>query len=55
MLAIKRATDTGNRQRFNRLHGLSIVITLVHLGAAGWVLTRFIYFSPRYWRRTVRW
>ena len=43
MPAINQATDTGNKQRFNRLHGLSVVVTLLHLVGAGWVLTRFIH------------
>jgi hypothetical protein len=42
MPAINRATDTGDKRRFNRLHGLSVVITMLHLGGTGWVLTRFI-------------
>jgi hypothetical protein len=42
MPAINRATDAGDKQRFNRLHGLSVVVTLLHLIGAGWVLTRFI-------------
>jgi hypothetical protein len=42
MPAINRATDTGNKQRFNQLHGLSVVVTLLHLIATGWVLTRFL-------------
>jgi hypothetical protein len=42
MPAINRATDIGDKRRFNRLHGLSVVITLLHLVGTGWVLTRFI-------------
>jgi hypothetical protein len=42
MPAINRATDTGDKRRFNRLHGLSVVITMLHLVGTGWVLTRFI-------------
>ena len=34
MPAINDATDRGQRQRFMRLHGLSVVITLVHIVAA---------------------
>lgn len=41
MPAINRATDTRARARFNALHGLSVVITLVHIVLAGVVLTRF--------------
>lgn len=38
MPAINRATDAGQRQRFKWLHGLSVVVTLAHIVAAGWVL-----------------
>ena len=41
MPAINRATDAGDRARFRRLHGLSVVVTLAHIGAAGYVLARF--------------
>lgn len=40
MPAINRATDAGAKGRFKALHGLSVVITLAHIGLAGWVLTR---------------
>ena len=40
MPAINRATDTGAKGRFRWLHGLSVMITLAHIGVAGWVLTR---------------
>jgi hypothetical protein len=42
MPAINRATDSGAKQRFQWLHGLSVMITLVHIGLAGYVLARFI-------------
>lgn len=42
MPAINRAADAGARARFNRLHGLSVVITLGHIGLAGYVLARFV-------------
>ena len=42
MPAVNRATDAGNRQRFQALHGLSVVITLAHIGAAGVVLARYV-------------
>jgi hypothetical protein len=42
MPAINRATDAGQRQRFKWLHGLSVVITLAHIGAAGFVLVRLV-------------
>ena len=42
MPAINRATDAGAKARFKWLHGLSVVITLAHIGLSGFVLTRFI-------------
>lgn len=39
MPAINRATDAGQRRRFQWLHGLSVLVTLGHIGASGWVLT----------------
>ena len=42
MPAINRATDGGQRQRFKWLHGLSVVITLAHIAAAGLVLVRLV-------------
>ena len=42
MPAINAATDAGDRRTFGRLHGLSVVITLVHIAAAGAVLARFV-------------
>lgn len=41
MPAINAATDAGDRRRFALLHGLSVVVTLAHIVAAGWVLARF--------------
>lgn len=38
MPAINRATDAGQRQRFKWLHGLSVVVTLAHIAATGWLL-----------------
>lgn len=40
MPAINSATDNGQRKRFLRLHGLSVVITLAHIAAAAVVLLR---------------
>jgi hypothetical protein len=40
MPAINRATDAGAKGRFKALHGLSVVITLLHIAMAGYVLTR---------------
>lgn len=42
MPAINTATDTGAKTRFKVLHSLSVLITLAHIGAAGFVLTRFL-------------
>jgi hypothetical protein len=42
MPAINRATDAGDKGRFKRLHGLSVALTLVHIGIAGLVLARFV-------------
>lgn len=39
MPAINRATDAGQRQRFKWLHGLSVMVTLGHIGATGWLLS----------------
>ena len=40
MPAINRATDAGLRQRFKWLHGLSVVVTLGHIAASGWLLSK---------------
>ena len=40
MPAINRATDAGLRQRFKWLHGLSVVVTLAHIAATGWLLSK---------------
>ena len=40
MPAINHATDASLRQRFRWLHGLSVVITLGHIVASGWLLAR---------------
>ncbi|WP_439124651.1 DUF4149 domain-containing protein [Marivita sp.] len=42
MPAINAATDAGNKRHFGLLHGLSVVITLIHIVAAAYVLHRFI-------------
>ncbi len=42
MPAINRATDAGAKTRFKWLHGLSVAITLAHIGLSGLVLTRFL-------------
>ena len=41
MPAINAATDAGEKKRFACLHGASVLITLAHIGLAGWVLARF--------------
>ncbi|MEX0312120.1 MAG: DUF4149 domain-containing protein [Tateyamaria sp.] len=38
MLQINAATDSGNSGQFKSLHGLSVGIQLVQIGAAGWAL-----------------
>jgi len=38
MPAINRATDTGQRKRFQWLHALSVLVTLGHIAATGWLL-----------------
>ena len=42
MPAINRATDAGQRQRFKWLHGLSVLVTLGHIGATGWLLAGLV-------------
>jgi hypothetical protein len=42
MPAINRATDAGAKAQFKLLHGLSVVITLLHIGIAGFVLSGFV-------------
>ena len=40
MPAINRATDAGARQRFQWLHGVSVVVTLAHIVVTGWLLAQ---------------
>ena len=42
MPAINAATDGGQRLRFKVLHGLSVVVTLAHIAATIFLLTRFV-------------
>lgn len=42
MPAINHATDHKQKARFQILHGLSVFITLAHIGMAGYVLARFL-------------
>lgn len=42
MPAINRATDAGATSKFRTLHGLSVMITLAHIGMVGFVLSRFV-------------
>lgn len=41
MPAINAATDSGAKARFKWLHGLSVAITIGHIGLAGYVIARF--------------
>lgn len=40
MPQINQATDDGNKSLFKRLHGFSVVITLVHIAAAAVVIIK---------------
>jgi hypothetical protein len=42
MPAINLASDNGNKRKFGVLHGLSVLVTLLHIVVAGWVLARFL-------------
>lgn len=42
MPAINQATDCGAKARFKLLHGLSVIVTLLHIGITGLVLSRFL-------------
>jgi len=42
MPAINRATDAGHRQRFKWLHAASVLVTLSHIVASGWLLVRLV-------------
>lgn len=42
MPAINHATDTGQRQRFKWLHSLSVLVTLGHIAATGWLLAHLV-------------
>ena len=42
MPAINLITDRGQRSRFKWLHALSVVITLAHMRAAGYVLVSLV-------------
>lgn len=42
MPAINRATDTGAKSRFNWLHSLSVLITVMHIALTAYVLARFL-------------
>jgi len=41
MPAINAATDTKAKARFKWLHGLSVAVTLGHIGLSGYVIARF--------------
>lgn len=40
MPAINRATDSGQRRRFKWLHSVSVLMTVGHISATGWLLVR---------------
>lgn len=40
MHQINAATDAGDKGRFGRLHGLSVVLQLVQIGLAAWAVVR---------------
>jgi hypothetical protein len=40
MPAINRATDSGQRSRFKWLHSISVLMTVGHISATGWILVR---------------
>ena len=42
MPAINRATDADDRQLFKWLYGASVVVTLAHIAATGWLLIRIV-------------
>lgn len=42
MPAINRATDSGQRRRFQWRHGMSVVIERTHSAVAGFVLVRMV-------------
>lgn len=42
MPAINSANDRGDKRMFGILHGLSVLVTLLHIVVAGWVLARFL-------------
>jgi len=42
MHAINRATDNADRSAFRKLHGLSVAITLSHIGISAWTLIRLL-------------
>jgi hypothetical protein len=42
MPAINRATDAGERRRFQWLHGLSVLVTLAHIAVTGWLMASLV-------------
>lgn len=42
MPAINRATDEGDKSRFKVLHTVSVIITLGHIAAAGYLLVEWV-------------
>ena len=42
MPAINRATEFNDRLRFKWLHGASVLVTLIHIAATGWLLVGLV-------------
>lgn len=42
MPAVRQAMDDEDQSRFKWLHGISVLVTLAHIGGAGYVLIRFL-------------
>ena len=47
MPAINRAPDAGAKSKFKWLHGLSVLVTLAHIGISGWVLSQMLGLARR--------
>lgn len=45
MPQINQATDDGNKSRFKKLHGFSVVITLIHIAAAAVVIIKIASYA----------
>ena len=42
MHQINAATDAGDRARFSKLHGVSVVLQLAQIALVGWLIARFL-------------